>query len=442
MKKLKLKPYTKIILSMLTVLLIGAILLWLPVSHVDGVSVSFLDAFFTSTSAVCVTGLSVFADLTAVFNSFGLFVLVVLMEIGGLGIMTITMFFAIIIGAKIGITDRFELKEILNQNSNKGMVRLILSIMLLSFSIQLIMGIVNIVILFNSSYGLLDSVNIGLFHAVSSFNNAGFDIFGGGNSMLDFADNIALNISTIISIVLGGLGFIVILDILSKLSKISRGKSHKFTIHTKVVLIMTFSIITIGTFLLKICMGENITWLEALFQCVTARTAGFETVDMNLLNMPAYMIMLTLMFIGANPCSTGGGIKTTTLFVMCVAILNFAKGQSVVTFNRKIENQTIFKAFTLFAMSIMYVALIIFGVSLFDSALGFKEIVFEVISAFATVGVSMGITSLLSVPSKLLICLTMFVGRVGPLTVINMLNSNWNRKKGNIDYVEEKMIIG
>ena len=440
MKKIKFKPYTKLVLTLVISMLVGAVLLMLPISRQPGVNLSFVDSLFMSCSAICVTGLSVVADLTTTFTPFGLVVMVILMELGGLGIITITVFFAIMIGAKIGITERFELKEMLNQKNSSGMVKLVIVIVATSFTIQVVMGVVNFVILSCSGmYSLGQSFFIGMFHSVSSFNNAGFDIFGGGTSMLAFADNIALNVSTIISITLGGLGFIVIYDFALKL--IHR-KKHKLSYHTKVVVIMSFLISLVGTLLFKICMGNGMTWLEALFQCVTARTAGFESFDMNLLNMTAYSVMISLMFIGANPCSTGGGIKTTTLFIICVSIYNFARGKEVVVFNRKIDHQSVFKAFALFAISIMYVFIALFLFVMFESGLGLQECLFEVVSAFGTVGLSMGITPTLTVGSKLVLIVTMVVGRLGPLTIINVLNNNWNKSSENIGYVEEKMIIG
>ena len=440
MKKIKFKPYTKLVLTLVIAMLVGALLLMLPISQKDGVNLGFVDSLFMSCSAICVTGLSVVADLSTTFTPFGIGVMVVLMELGGLGIITITVFFAIMIGAKIGITERFELKEVLNQNNSSGMVRLVIIIVATSFSIQFIMGVVNFFILNSCGLYTMDqSFLIGMFHSVSSFNNAGFDIFGGGTSMLAFADNVALNISTIISIVLGGLGFIVIYDFYQK---ITQRKNHKLSYHTKVVVIMSFLISLIGTLLFKVCMGNGMTWLEALFQCITARTAGFESFDMNLLNMSAYTVMITLMFIGANPCSTGGGIKTTSLFIICVSLYNFARGRQVVVFNRKIDNQSVFKACALFAISIIYIFVALFLFVSFESGLGFQECLFEIVSAFGTVGLSMGITPTLGIGGKFILIFTMFVGRLGPLTIISVLNKNWNKSSETVGYVEEKMIIG
>lgn len=421
-------------------MIVGALLLMLPISKQAGVNLSFIDSLFMSCSAICVTGLSVVADLTTTFTPFGLVIMVILMELGGLGIITFTVFFAIIIGAKIGITERFELKEVLNQTNSNGMVRLVKVIVATSFSIQFIMGMIYFIILGCSGmYSLGQSFFIGMFHSVSSFNNAGFDIFGGGTSMLAFADNVAMNVSTITSIILGGLGFIVIYDLAQKLI---HGKKHRISYHSKVVIVMSFLISLIGTLLFKICMGNGMTWLEALFQCVTARTAGFESFDMNNLSMSAYCVMIALMFIGANPCSTGGGIKTTTLFIICVALFNFARGKEVVVFNRKIDNQSVFKACALFAISIIYVCVALFLFVMFESGLGFQECLFEVVSAFGTVGLSMGITPTLHIGSKVILMITMIVGRLGPLTIINVLNNNWNKSSEAVGYVEEKMIIG
>ncbi|MBO7218992.1 MAG: hypothetical protein J6V40_03355, partial [Clostridia bacterium] len=398
------------------------------------------DSLFMSCSAICVTGLSVVADITTTFSSFGLGVILVLIEIGGLGIITITVFFAIMIGAKIGITERFELKEMLNQNNSSGMVKLILFIILTTVIMQILFGFINFAILASSGlFSMADSFLIGMFHSVSSFNNSGFDIFGGDLSMLHMIDNVALSVSTIVASVLGAIGFIVIYDIIQK---VIHGKKHKISYHTKVVVLMSFLISLIGTISLKLCMGGDITWIEAIFQCISSGNAGFEGYDINRLNLSGYMVVLGLMFIGSSPCSTGGGIKNTTLFVICIALYNFARGRQVVVFNRKIDNQSVFKAFALFVISILciFAALVIF-INI-ESGLGLQECLFEVVSAFTTVGLSMGITPSLQLGSKLLLIVTMFVGRLGPLTIISVLNKNWNKSSETVGYVEEKMIIG
>ncbi|MBO7219390.1 MAG: H(+)-transporting ATPase [Clostridia bacterium] len=440
MKKIKFKPYTKLVLTLVIAMLVGAVLLMLPISQKDGVNLGFVDSLFMSCSAICVTGLSVVADITSSFTTFGLGVILVLIEIGGLGIITITVFFAVMIGAKIGITERFEIKEMLNQKSSSGMVKLILIIIATTVIMQVVFGFINFSILLASGmYSVGDSLLMGMFHSVSSFNNSGFDIFGSDISMLQMIANVPLTLSTIVSSVMGAIGFIVIYDIIQK---VIHGKKHKIAYHTKVVFIMSFLICLFGTLALKICMGSEITWLEALFQSISSGNAGFEGYDMNRLNMSAYMIILGLMFIGSSPCSTGGGIKNTTLFVICVSLYNFARGRQVVVFNRKIDNQSVFKAFALFVISILYVfvALIIF-INI-ESGLGFQECMFEVVSAFSTVGLSMGITPSLQLGSKLLLIVTMFIGRIGPLTIISVLNKNWNKSSETVGYVEEKMIIG
>lgn len=456
MNKLKKKVPNKIaalgliLISFVVIILIGSVLLVCPFSHGEQ-GLSFVDALFTSFSAVCVTGLSPVADISASLNIFGRIVLTILIEIGGLGFVSIVMFIAILLGYKFSFGQRMLLKEALNQDAMGGIVLLLKRIVVTAFIIQFVgvtMNFIDFFFIHNLAFG--ESLGYGIFHAVSSFNNAGFDIFGyrfGNISMIGDAlsNDLLLNISTSLMIIAGGIGFIVIFDILhcKKLKKLS--------MHSKIVLSTTFVLLVGGTILFKVLNWDTLTWLQAFFMSVTSRTAGFSTVDISTLNDTSIILTEILMFFGAAPGSTGGGVKVTTLFTMFVAFKSFATGKAEShAFNRKVPSDQVNKAFILVGFAFFFIlinAMIVMEFEQFNpnvvDVLSFKQILFEVISAFGTVGLSLGITPQLTVGSKLFLCIVMFVGRLGPITFISLFNHNASKtKKDSIGYVEGNVIIG
>ncbi len=435
MKKIKFSPYLKIIIAFISIILIGSIFLVLPISA-KGESLSFVDSLFMSTSAVCVTGLSVVSNIAKDLTFFGQFVILILMMIGGLGILTFSTFFFVIIGSKIGLTDRFLMRESWNLDTAKGVIKLVKNIVISALIIQFFGSVINYFILLKT-FGAVDAIWVAIFQSVSAFNNVGFDILGNSNSMIDFSGNVLLNLSTMFLIIIGGFGFVSIFDI------IKNKRFSKLKISTKIVVLVTPILIVVGAILIKLSMFSEITWLQAFFQSVSSRTAGFASLDMSTINTATYILIISLMFIGGSPCSTAGGIKTTTFAVTLISIFKLTVGKKPTIFKRKISAQTIIKSFSLFTLSIIYILLATFCISLFDSALSIKEILFEVVSAFGTVGFSMGITSGLSTVSKIIIILTMFFGRLGPLTIMSSMNKNWlNDDLQSVDYVEEKIIVG
>ena len=434
MKVKKIHPYTLIIFSFLCVILIGTFLLMLPISSTTGKSFGFIDSLFMATSATCVTGLATI-NIANQMTLFGKIVMCLLMEIGGLSIITIGVFIFSVLGAKIGVSNRILIKEALNQKSVKGIVSLVRKIIMISFIIQAIGIIINMFALVPYYDDFWRGLGVSIFHSIASFNNAGFDMFG-ENSMIDFNNNIILNISTILMIILGSMGFVVITDIVFK------RRWKKLTLHTKITTITTAILIVSGTILLKLSMS-NISWLEAIFTSVTTRTAGFTTIDMSQLTPAAYATIIALMFIGASPISTGGGIKTTTIAVILISIIYFARGKKAKAFKRNIPETAIFKAFVLFVVAIIVVCVGIFLISIAQPELEYNKIMFEVFSAFSTTGLSMGITTALNAFSKIVICFLMLFGRLGPLTVISVVNRNYmNDTKEKIKYVEEGVYIG
>lgn len=443
MNKKKLSPYIIIIISFAATILIGSFLLMLPFATNEGYNLNYIDSLFTATSAVCVTGLVSVTSIASIFTLFGQIIIYLLIQIGGLGFVTLVLFAFYLLGMKIGISDRFLLKEALNQNTMSGLVRLLKSTIIISFSVQLVGAIINFIV-FSQDFGAGKAIWVSIFHAASSFNNAGFDILG-SNSLMAYKDNILLTLNTSFLIITGGIGFIVIYDLLK------HKKWKKLSIHSKIVLKTTIILLLAGTILFKITEGTNMTWLQAFFQSTTARTAGFSTFDWRLATNAGALIVCVLMYIGASPSSTGGGIKTTTLYTLYKYVTSFARGKKTVSYKREISKNSIDKAFALIIVSISFIVIIIFLIGFIEkfNDVGltqseyFQRIVFEVFSAFGTVGNSMGITKGLHWLSKLLITLTMFFGRLGPITVISVLNKSWSGEtEGQVKYLEEKIIIG
>lgn len=438
MKK-KIPPVAIIFLSFIVTIFMGSLILMLPISLKDNVSISWVDSFFISTSALCVTGLTPIADIGATFSVFGKIILALLIQIGGLGCISVSSFFFLVIGAKLGIDDRYLLKEALNQDKVSNVLKLLKSIMKITLIIELCGAILSFIV-FSQYYDLLPAIGISVFHSISSFNNAGFDLLG-SSSLIGYQDNIFLNSITMSLIVLGGLGFIVIIDILK-----NKFNYKKLTIHSKIVLLMTISLIVVGTLFLKISMKGEMTWLQAVFQSVSARTAGFSTINCLTLTTSSVLIMCVLMVIGASSCSTGGGLKTTTVFTMVKSMLSFSRGKPTITSNRRVSEESKLKAFTLFFFAISMISLstiIILMIEEANANVTLPVVLFETCSAFATVGLSMGFTPYLSIASKFIICILMFFGRIGPITIMGIWNTRWNKPNvNNIDYLEEKIIIG
>lgn len=443
--KKKLKPQFLIIISFLCVILVGTLILLLPISTKDRKGLPFIDALFLATSSTCVTGLST-VSVGEALSTFGHLTVLIMIEIGGLSFLTLVSFIYSLVGAKIGISSRLLMKETLNQDTSRGVVQLVKKVVPLAVIIQLI-GIVLLFLIFKFryDYSFVTSLKYGLFHAVSAFNNAGIDIFRNEMpSLIPYSSDVMLNIIIMVLITLGGLGFIVIIDVLSK------RRWYKLQLHTKLVLIVTIIILVTGALGYKLFFylsGDNITWLQAFFQSVTTRTAGFASIDQARVEAckPAYLLSVIQMFIGASPCSTGGGLKTTTFSVIIISILCFSKGQTPNVFKRKINQQTINKVFILFVVEISYLALAILLACAFEakSPFSLESIAYEVISAFDTVGLSTGITSSLNVATKILIIITMFIGRLGPLTFISMWTSRTNLiMSRDVKFVEGKILIG
>ena len=423
------RPEQIIALGFAAVILLGAGLLMLPIAQNKGIDVPFIDALFTSTSAVCVTGL-VAIDVADNFNVFGQAVVAALIQIGGLGVTSVGVGLILLARRKVTFKDRILVKEAMNLNSVGGIVRLVKSVLLMTLCFEGTGVILNFIV-FSQDYAPLHALWISIFHAIAAFNNSGYDILGGFRNLIPYQNNVLLNLTTTGLIIFGGLGFLVIREMISK------RRFRKFSLHTKVVLTMTAILLASGTVLLK--ATENISWLGAFFFSTSARTAGFSTYQLGEFSNAGLFLLIILMFIGASPGSTGGGIKTTTAFAMLKSAYSMATNKHCTAFKRRIPGETIRKAFIVFVLALSLICLNSYLLSILEPQFTFIQLLFEVVSAFGTVGLSTGITPDLGVLSKAIIILTMYIGRLGPLTVAMI----WSyRPLSNASYSEETITIG
>lgn len=426
----KIRPVQYVVLGFLLVILVGSILLALPITHLEGVDVHYIDALFTATSAVSVTGL-IAIDTADHFNVFGRFIIAILIQIGGLGVTSVGAAFILISQRKFGLRQRILLKEGLNVDGLGGVVRLVKSVLKMTLIIELV-GFILSFIVFSQDYPFWSAIGISAFHSVAAFNNAGFDILGDLQNLIPYRDSLLLNLTTAGLIIAGGFGFVTISEILRK------QHYKKYSMNTKVVILMTISLLIIGTLLLK--LTEGFGWMDSFFFSTSARTAGFSTISVGDFSQTGLLILMVLMFIGASPGSTGGGIKTTTFFAILMSIKGISTNTPVTAFKRRIPAESLVKAFSIFILAISVICLNTFLVLVVQPELKFLDVLFEVVSAIGTVGLSVGITPKLNLLSKLIICLTMFIGRLGTLTIASV----WAYRMAatTFNYPEERITIG
>ena len=407
----------------------GALLLSLPVAVKSG-KLPGLDALFTATSAVCVTGL-VTVDPGDTFTMFGQVVLAVLIQLGGLGISSVGMGLAIAAGRRISFRGRSLVREALNISSFEGMVKLVRAIMAMTLTVEGLGALLSYPV-FARDYPPLQAVWISIFHAIAAFNNGGFDVLGGMHSLIPYRDDVWLNLVTDAMIVLGGIGFMVMLDV-----RHCRGQFHKLSLHSKVVLSTTAVLIAAGTLLLK--LTEPISWLAALFQSITTRTAGFSTIDFGSVSNAGLLVTMILMFIGASPGSTGGGIKTTTFFVLMQEVRSIFSKRRLGAFRRRLPDGSLAKAASITLLGAIVVFVGAFMLCVLEPQFSFAQILFEQVSAYSTAGLSTGITPELRAASKVVLIVTMFIGRVGAFTLLSL----WvERPAPSARYTEETITIG
>jgi trk system potassium uptake protein TrkH len=418
----RLRPPQLIALTFALTILVGTGLLMLPVSLEPGQSISLIQALFMATSAVCVTGLAVL-DPGTTFTTFGEVVMLLLIQIGGLGLITLGTLFAIALRRRVGIADRIQVAQQVSAVELGGVVKLVRTIVLSSVLVEL-MGTVMLSTVFVPAEGLGRGLYFSLFHAVSAFNNAGFSLYATG--LTGFVTNPLINLIIPLLIVLGGMGFLVQLNVLAYLRDRRR---NRLNANSKLSLVMMGALLLIGTLGFALLEWNNPATLGPLplsdkllaawFQGVTPRTAGFNTLDYSTVGFVTVFMTILLMFIGANPGSTGGGIKTTTFYLMMASAWGMVRGRSgTMLFRRRITTTTILRAMTvgLLSLGMVNVGFLLLLLLNTNPDVQFVQLFFETISAFATVGLSMNTTPLLNTGQEVVLIFLMFLGRIGPLT--------------------------
>ena len=442
-KAAKFAPSTTqiIMLSFLGAILLGSALLVLPFSSKSGESVDYIDALFTAVSATCVTGL-VTLPTVATWSVFGQIVILFLIQIGGLGVITITAGLMVAIHRKMGLKDSQLLSDALNVSTLSGLAEFVKKMLLGTFIIEGV-GALMYMIVFVPDFGA-KGIWISIFNSVSAFCNAGIDIVA-ENSLCNYATNPLVNVVTCLLIILGGLGYVVWWDIIRVLKDVKRTKFRcvfKLTLHSKIVLVSTFALILIGGVSILAFEYNNPLTLKnynffdkmqiAFFQSITTRTAGFATLPQENLTNASAIICLILMFIGGSPVGTAGGIKTVTIVVLFATTIATVRGKNEVTlFQRNLSKQVTRKAVAVAFTSFIIVALSTILLSLSTDAPAL-DVVFETVSATATVGLSRNLTSSLNVWGKLILSATMYFGRIGPIS----LATSFNLKKENINIIK------
>ncbi|HOD17249.1 MAG TPA: TrkH family potassium uptake protein [Candidatus Cloacimonadota bacterium] len=441
-KRLLANPPMTFMLSFAATILTGTFLLMLPSATTAHKMTSFINALFTATSATCVTGLIV-VDTGSYYSLFGQLVILALIQVGGLGIMTISTAFAVLLGQRLTLKVENVMQNVMGETLSQDMVTLVKNVVVFTFVIELA-GATLLFFTFSQSYTPLKAIYLSVFHAVSAFCNAGFSLFR--NNLTDYAFNFNISITVSLLIICGGLGFPVITDLYNQF--FGSKKRYTLTLHTKVVLSMTAFLLVFGTVAFfiaeydKTMKGFSLPYrvLCSWFQSVTCRTSGFNTIDQGQLSHSSILVSLILMFIGASPGSTGGGVKTSTFSLLLLSVLSLIKGQTEITiFRRKINQNNVRLATALIIVSLIFISLIVYLILLIEP-FTLESTVFESVSAFGTVGLSMGITSFLSSMSKFLIVVLMYVGRVGPLTLLFALSQR--RKPQHFTLPEERIAIG
>lgn len=425
------------------VIFVGAVLLSLPISSQSGQRTPFLDCLFTSTSSVCVTGLIV-VDTGTHWTYFGKTVIMLLIEIGGLGFMSFATLLAILLGKKITLKERLVMQEALNTFNIQGLVKMAKYILLFTFSIQG-GGALLLSTQFIPRYGLAKGLYYSIFHSVSAFCNAGFDLFGNFSSLTSVYNNPVIILVIAFLIIIGGIGFYVWYEIYNY-----KGR-RKLSTHSKLVLWATFLLLIVGTLLMFIFESNNpgtmanMTFnnkiLSSFFAAVTPRTAGFNSISTSDMTMAGKFLTILLMFVGGASGSTAGGIKVTTAGVLIMTVVCVVKGKQDTEINKKrISKEIVYRALAITVIGLALVITVTMILSITEVKVPFEYYLYEATSAFGTVGITLGLTTKLSSIGKIVILLTMYAGRVGPLTLAIAFARKL--KNSSIKYPEEKILVG
>jgi trk system potassium uptake protein len=437
-----LNPARVMALGFMGIILTGSLLLILPPMTV-GAEIAYIDALYTAASAVCVTGLVV-VDTGTFYTPLGQAVIMLLIFSGSLGFMTMTTLVFVFLGRKITLKDRILVKEALNQEGVAGLVRLVLTVVRIALFFIFI-GTVVMAFRFVPLMGYSRGLFFALFHSVSAFGNAGFDLFGNYDSLTRFPTDYLVNATIMTLFIIGGLGFTVILELIRHFRYKSR-----ISLHSRLVLLISACLLLSGASIILLLEYNNPLTLGGLssgakiftsfFTAATPRTAGFSVLNTGALTYPTILILLVLMFIGASPTSTGGGVKTTTFGIVLITVLNMIRGRyGPVVFSRSLSLNQIMKAVSIMCAALALIFLATFVMSIVEDK-EFSALLFEAFSAFGTVGLSRGVTPDLSSVSKLALIITMFGGRIGPLTLLVALARQ--KKEDALRYPEEQLLIG
>lgn len=442
---------------------VGTVLLSTPLAWRDGQRVGILDAFFTATSAVCVTGLVV-RDTASTWSPFGQAVILTLIQVGGLGIMTMSTLLALLLGKRLFLQQRLLLQEAIGSLDLGGVVRVTRYIIIMALGIEAVgAALLAVRFLLEPDVPPARALWLGLFHAVSAFNNAGFDLFGvrevrsGGSPVAETSlmryvgDPWVLAVVTAL-VVVGGLGYPVLADLGSWARARRNGRRHRLSVQTRLVLAVTGLLLAAGTVLIYLwergnpatlgSLPEGTRWLAAWFQSVTARTAGYNTVAISQLTQPSLFFLITLMLVGASPGGTGGGVKTTTFGVIALTVWSVVRGErEVVLAARRIRREALDRALAVTALALFWITSAILVLATVE-AKPFLSLAFETVSAFGTVGLSMGATSELTPLGKVVIAVTMFVGRLGPVTLAAAIARRQALMQPQVQLPEERVMIG
>ncbi len=442
------RPSEILVTGFALTILIGTFLLMLPLSSVEGNRTNFLTALFTATSSVCVTGLIV-VDTGTYWSLFGQTVIILLIQIGGLGFMSLMTVFFIFSGRTITIRERLILQSSVNRNKLQGVVKYVQYMLASTLIIETLGGLL-FSIVFIPEFGLLKGIYFGFWHSISSYCNAGFDLIGQYRSFTPYTENTVITITACALIVLGGLGFSVTNEIIHY----KRGKH--LSIHTKIVLVSTIILLVSGALFILICEYHNSETLGSLsmkgkvyasiYQSVTTRTAGSNTIDQTALTKPALFVSMLLMFVGGSPGSTAGGVKTTTVATMFLNFkANLTGARDVTIFKRRLSVSALQIAAALFFIGVLINATVSMVLMVAEPNIPMEYLLFEVFSAYSTVGLTCNVTSTLSDMSKYMLIFTMFAGRVGPLTVAYVLTRKGQSDislKGHYRLPEENILLG
>jgi trk system potassium uptake protein len=425
-------------------ILVGTVLLTLPVATIEGQQTALLDALFTATSAVCVTGLIVL-DTPKHFSTFGQVVLMGLMQVGGLGIMTFSTFLAVALGRRMGMQGRVVMQDLLEERNIETLKAMIVGILKMTLIVEASGALILTWAWYASGESLRYALYLGVFHSIAAFNNAGFALFS--DSLMQYRGDILINLTVTTLIILGGLGFTVIFS-LSEWRFWQKARVPRLACHSRLVLTTTAILLASGTLMFLLAESSasmaDFSWTDRLlasyFLAVTPRTAGFNTVDTASLTDVSLFITIILMFVGASPTSTGGGVKTSTFALLVLSVRAILRQrEEVEVFYRTVPRETVHKALVIITFSFSLVNLFTIAL-LFTDDTPFLPAMFEVVSAFGTVGLSMGLTPSLTAAGKVIIIIVMFIGRIGPLTMAVALGEQ--RDRARFAYPTERVMVG